>query len=315
MRSKKRSIIEPLSPIIIPEHKSYWATHFYSILKCMDCHKNLKWSPRRFQEFPIWSLSLLRGNLPINFFEYIESYIKNWGFQYFITCLFNQKVGSHIIIELIERLEDLYGVCFNKDLDLFSFHVSGIDSSLSDDLNNRFADVFPFTARDMNSHDLIYYSDLCLILDSSIQHSPVGIFGEVEGIYGSHFRSARYWSKKDELCVFGIGVVDGKQKLIYFEESNFNGIPRVHLMFERSHFILDDYLKVLSCLNWLFMNGPHRKYPSVSDEFDFFVQQISNKWSNPIQDVFSFLERFISGSELVGFNDGKLNIITDIQTN
>ena len=114
MRSNKKSILTPISPLIIPDVKSYWATHFYSILKCMDSHKNLMHSPRRFPEFPVWTLSLMRGNLPIGFFDQIEGYIRNWGAQYFLASLFNQKIGEHIIVELIERLEGLYGVCFIK---------------------------------------------------------------------------------------------------------------------------------------------------------------------------------------------------------
>ncbi|WP_045441757.1 hypothetical protein [Citrobacter sp. S-77] len=197
MRSGKKSIVTPVDPIIIPDQKSYWATHFYSILKCLDNHKNLMHSPRRFKEFPLWSLSLLRGNLPPNFFDQIETYIRNWGVQYFFASLFNQKIGGHIIVELIERLEDLYGVCFNKELDKFSFYVSGNDSQLSHKLSNLFTDVFPYKEMKGSLSDLIGYSDLCLVLENSLNGSAVGIFGEVEGTYGNKLRTESYWGKKN----------------------------------------------------------------------------------------------------------------------
>ncbi|TMS91584.1 hypothetical protein CWB58_18720 [Pseudoalteromonas sp. S201] len=314
MRSGKKSIQTPISPIVIADNKSYWATHFYSILKCMDSHKNLQHSPRRFQEFPFWSLSLLRGNLPPNFFDQVEVYIRNWGVQYFFASLFNQKIGSHIIIELIERLEELYGVCFNKSLDQFSFYVSGNDSSLSYKLSNRFTEVFPFKNMKGSLSELIGYSDLCLVLDNTLTGSSVGIFGEVEGTYGNKLRTENYWGKKQEFCVFGVGVVEGDQKLIYFEESHHKGIPRVNLMFEKSHFFISDFLEVLNCFKFLFLYGPTIKYRCPDDEFGFFLTEIKKMWSTPIEQVFVFLERFIDGDDLVGYNDGSISIITDLQS-
>lgn len=314
MRSGKRSILTPVSPIVIPDQKSYWATHFYSILKCMDNHKNLMHSPRRFKEFPLWSLSLLRGNLPPNFFDQIESYIRNWGVQYFFVSLFNQKIGGHIIVELIERLENLYGVCFNKDLDQFSLYVSGNDSQLSYKLSSVFTEVFPYREMKGSLSDLIGYSDLCLVLENTLSRSSVGIFGEVEGTYGNKMRTESYWGKKHEFCVFGVGVVDGNQKLIYFEESHHKGIPRVYLMFEKSHFFISDFLEVLNCLKLLFLYGPNVNYRCPDDEFGFFLGEIKKMWSSPIEQVFHFLERFIDGGDLVGFNDGSISIITDLQS-
>lgn len=272
------------------------------------------YSPRRFQDFPVWSLSLLRGNLPPNFFDQIETYIRNWGVQYFFASLFNQKIGGHIIIELIERLERLYAICFNKDLDLFSFYVSGNDSSLSYKLSERFTEIFPFRDMKGSISDLIGYSDLCLVLDNTFTGSSVGIFGEVEGTYGNKLRTESYWGKKQEFCVFSIGVVDGNQKLIYFEESNHKGIPRVHLMFEKSHFFISDFLEVLNCFKFLFLYGPTTNYRCPDDEFGFFLTEIKKMWSIPIDQLFAFLEKFIDGGDLVGYNDGAISIITDLQS-
>ena len=76
---------------------------------------------------------------------------------------------------------------------------------------------------------------------------------------------------------------------------------------------IKDFLKVLDCFRWLFLNGPQRAYPSVDEEFDYFSDQIRKNWSSPIEQIFSFLEKFIDGGELVGYNDGAIQIITDIQ--
>ena len=313
MRSNKRSILTPISPIVIPNVKSYWATHFYSVLKCIDSHNNLMHSPRKFKEFPLWTLSFLRGNSPLNFFDQIESYIKNWGVQYFLASFFNQKIGEHIIVELLERLEDLYGICFNRNLDSFAFYVSGRDSSLSYKLQERFTETFPFKTRNNPISNLINYSDLCLIIENNFNNSSVGIFGEVEGIYGNKFRSESYWGKKDEFCVFGIGVVEGSNKLVYFEESHHKEIPRVHLLFEKSHFIVSDFLTVLNCFKHLFIYGPTYNNYFLDDEFNYFYSQMKYRWSDPIEEVFIFLEGYIDGGDLVGFNNTGIEIITDLQ--
>ena len=207
MRSKKKNIISPIKPEIITNYKSYWATHFYSVLKCLDSHKNLMNSPMKLECFPLWSLALLRGELPPNFFDKIESYMANWGFQYFLASFFNQKLSSNIVIELIERLENIYNVKFSRSLDLFEFYVSGGDSSLSYELNKIFTSVFPYKLNGIvsNRRDLIAYSDLCLVLEDSDTETKVGIFGEVEGIYGNKFNTEKYWGKKQDFCVFAIG--------------------------------------------------------------------------------------------------------------
>lgn len=313
MRSNKRSILTPVAPILIGSARYYWATHFYSVLKCIDSHKQLAYSPRNFKEFPQWSLSLLRGNLPLNFFNDIESYVQNWGVQYFLASFFNQKLGGHLVIELLERLEGLYGTCFNRNLDSFTFHISGRDSALSHRLNDRFTEVFPFHASQDSVPKLIAYSDLCLILDNSFNGGSVAIFGEVEGIYGTKFRNEKYWGVKQEFCVFGIGTVQGNQKQIWFEETRHNGVDRVLLMIEKSHFIVTDFSQTIRCFKWLLLNGPGFEDFPGDDEFKWFAHAMRARWSDPIESVFSFLESYIDGGDLVGFNNDGPAIITDIQ--
>lgn len=166
MESSKKNIVTPVPMGLIPNLRSYWATHFFSILQCLDQHKNLEFSPRRLEIFPKYTLATLRGCLPINFFSQIERYIQNWGVQYFLTNFFNQKLGGNIVEELISRIEIAYEVKFSRELEFFSFHVSGNDSELSRDLNSKFSEVFPNTleGQPANVDSLIAHSDLCLIL-------------------------------------------------------------------------------------------------------------------------------------------------------
>ena len=193
MESSKKSIITPVSLGVIPSNRSYWATHFYSILQCLDQHKNLEFSPRRLDSYPNYSLAILRGCLPSNFFNQIERYIENWGVQYFLANFFNQKLGGNVVEELISRIEKAYDVTFNKSLNYFSFHVSGNDSNLSSKLREQFSEVFPIylNGEFATVETLIGQSDLCLIL-SNLQNVKVGLFGEVEGIYGNKLRTESY---------------------------------------------------------------------------------------------------------------------------
>lgn len=239
----------------------------------------------------------------------------NWGVQYFLASFFNQKLGGHLIEELLERLEDMYGVCFNMSLDSFAFHISGRDSALSYRLSDRFTDIFPFKDLKGDVQSLIAFSDLCLVVDSSLTGDSVAIFGEVEGIYGNKFRSERYWLKKQEFCVFGIGTVAGQHKQIWFEETRINGIDRVMIMIEKSHFIIEDFSQTIRCFKWLFSNGPAFQDFIGDEEFKWFANQMRIRWSDPIETVFLFLEDFIDGGDLVGFNENEIRIITDIQAN
>lgn len=315
MESSKKSILTPVSLGFITNHRSYWATHFFSILQCLDQHKNLEFSPRRLDLYPIYSLAVLRGFLPLNFFNQIERYIENWGVQYFLANFFNQKLGGNIVEELIVRIESAYNVSFDRSLDFFSFHVSGNDSNLSLQLKEQFSEVFPSTLNGElpTVDDLISQSDLCLVLSNS-QNVKVGLFGEVEGIYGNKLRTESYWGKKQNFCIFGIGVVDGSQKVVYFEEGFFNGIYRINLLFERTNFVVTDYKIALGAIKRLFLEGPSEIFKSGDEEFDFFISRIKFHWNSNIHELMNELKLYISSEDVVGLNGGILDIVTDLQS-
>lgn len=316
MESIRKSLAIPIAPNIINNYRSYWATHFYSLLKCIDQHKQLQYSPQRFDTFPIWSLSTFRGTLPPNFFDKIEDYIKNWGVQYFLTSFLNQKMANNIVESIIERLEKLYNVTFSKQLDYYSFYVSGADSSLSHKLEQRFSEVFPseLNGEKPSLAQLISYSDLCLVLENSQTRTKVGIFGEVEGIKGNKLSTELYWGKKQDFCVFGIGAIDGKDKKIYIEENHHNNIPRVQVLIEKSNPIISDFMTVINYMKWLFLYGPSLNLTIVDEELGYFINKIKNNWSTPMPQLFRDFENYIDKGDLLGFNDTGIELLTDIQS-
>lgn len=316
MISKNASIIKPFKMGIIENQRSYWATHFYSILQCLDSHKNLMHSPRKLSSFPLWNLGQLRGHLPPDFFAKIESYMSNWGIQYFLNCFLNQKLSGNIVSKLIENLEDIYDVKFNSEYNTYSFHISGNDSALSATLKSKFTEVFP---KKINNEvpkvgDLIAYSDLCLILTKPDNDAKIAVFGEVEGIYGNKLRNESYWKKKQNFCVFGIGVVSGNERVCYFENKELNGVNRVNIYFENSHPIVKDFSITLSYFKMLFNYGPSMPLSSGNEEFDFFLNKVKLSWEKDIPELLTELSMYIDGNDAVGFNSEGLSIITDLQS-
>jgi len=234
MRWIESDLLKPISLGIIEDNKSYWANHFYSILKCFHYHKTLCYSPMQLKSYPLGTMNEMRGFFPLNFFAEMESYLYNWGFQYFLVTFLNQKASSNIVENLIVRLSDMYGVNFSLSLKEFSFYISGHDSSLSENLQDYFTDVFPAELRGLkaNTNKLIEQSDLCLILKNPETNQKIGIFGEVEGLHGNKLRRKSYWENKQDFCVFSFGVVKGVGKQCYVENVNVNGIDRVCFHFE-----------------------------------------------------------------------------------
>jgi len=316
MQWKDSDLITPVSLGIIEDQKSYWANHFYSIIECIDSHKNLRHSPRRFDTYPVWSLSQMRGNLPLNFFREIQDYMCNWGFQYFLVNYLNQKNSGEVVSELLSRLSDLYDCNFNSSLNEYSFHISGADSSLSKNLRSRFTDFFPPEIKNNPPREksLIDESDLCLIIHEEDSDYKVGIFGEIEGVHGQKMRRSSYWEKKQDYCVFSFGVTDGNTKECYVENTYLDGVDRVSFHFEQENYIVQDFRHALGWIEQLFLHGPHYGQSTRDEEFDFFVNVLKKFWNKQISELLRELSRFIDGSDLVGKKQGKtINIITDIR--
>jgi hypothetical protein len=315
MKVNPKSVATPIEMGLIEDVRSYWATHFYSILQCLHNHKNLMHSPRALDTYPTWSLRDLRGEFPMNFFAHIERYMMNWGVQYFIVNFLNQKIGANVASELIERISQIYGDELKRDYDQFSFHMSGNDSSLTADLSNKFGRVFPeeLNGEKPTLDTLIAYSDLCLIVKNTVTDESLGIFGEIEGLHGNKLRSEKYWGKKQNFCIFSLGVIDGDQKRIFAENIVRDNICRINILFERTHTVVSDFSNVIYYLKTFFMSGKDAQFLKTDAELEFFLEMIRNFWSRPIDALLTELCKYIANQDIVGNNVGELKIITDLQ--
>lgn len=316
MNRKNSTLVTPISLGIIENHKSYWANHFYAVIQCLDSHKRLKYSPRRIDHFPHWSLNDLRGYFPLNFFDSLQDYLRNWGFQYFLVSFLNQKVSSDIVTEVIRRLGELYNIRFSTELTEYSFHISGNDSALSFGLKNNFSEVFPLQigANKPDTDKVIDNSDICLILNNPNTNTKVGIFGEVEGVHGNKLRNQSFWNRKSDFCVFNVGIVDGKTKKCRIDNVLFNGSDKVNLYFEKEHFVVIDFYNTLDLFKQLFMSGPSFNLSSKDEEYDYFINLLKDYWFKPASELLENLSKFIDGSDLVGQFNTKIPIITDIRS-
>ncbi len=257
----------------------------------------------------------MRGNLPLNFFESIQDYLYNWGFQYFLASFLNQNVSGGIVRKMIEMLSEIHKVNFSDSLNEYYFHISGLDSSLSENLSSHFTAIFPPEIKDAKSNirTIIDKSDLCLILRNPITNEKVGIFGEVEGLHGNKLKLESYWKNKQDSCVFSFGVVNGSNKQCFVEPIHVGGVERVGVFFERTHFVVDDFNLVISQLKLLFVHGPRERLSRGDEEFDYFINMFVRYWNRPVVELLEELRKFIDGRDLVGQMPEKLSIITSLQ--
>jgi len=304
---------------VIPDAKSYWATHFYSILQCLDKHKNFEYSPQRIHSWPVWSMGQLRGEFVLEFFHHIERYMRNWGLQYFLCNLFNQKIGMGIIDRILHDLEQMYSYKIMGEFDRFKFYVSGKDSRLSENLLSMKCrpEVFPESGEEGSAGDsfeeLVERSDLCLILEGSMTGRSIAIFGEVEGNKGKKTTSDRFWLKKPEFCVFSIGVVPGPGRGIYFD---YKQEKKCVILIEGKNPVVEDFSVALNFFTNLFRSGPCDRSIGLlarDEEFNFFAEKMKKLWWEPIQVVYLFIEQYIDKGDLVGVNPDFAPIITDLQ--
>ncbi|MFM0596656.1 hypothetical protein [Paraburkholderia dilworthii] len=305
----------PLNVGVIQNYKSYWATHFYAVLQCLHSHRTLNYTPTALAYYPSWKLRDLRADLPFNFFHQIESYLQNWGFQYFMSVFLNYKMSSDIVDQLIGRLSRLYNIqLLNRHIG-YRFFLAGSDSILSEGLLDEFTEVFPLqlNGNRSNAQHLAQQSDLCLVLSFPIPYARLAIFGEVEGLHGHSLSNESYWKEKLPFCVITIGVIEGAGKNVYISDTFINNIPRVNLVFERKHPVVQDFLKVLNFMRVLFSEGGGTKMRSGDEEFDFFFNKVRQHWDKNTVELIDDLRTYCNDGELMGVAPKPIAIITDIQ--
>ncbi len=279
----------------------------------MYYHNNLEYKLYNYD-----TLNSMRGTLPLNFFNSLEQYLKNWGFQYFLVNFLNyDKSASFIVNELIQRLSIEYDVTFSENLTDYKFYISGSDSKLTIDLKDRFTTIFPLELNNQkaNIQSMIDRSDICLILFNPNTNEKVGIFGEVEGLKGNKLKRESYWNAKPDFSIFSFGVIDGQNKQIYFQDLRVNNINKIQCFFETSNPIIKDFWHTLSYIKLLFNEGIYEYNLYTKDEeFDFFLNLIVKNWSNDVEILLNNILQYIDGKELIGkLINEQLPIITNLQ--
>lgn len=300
----------------IGRYRSYWAGHFYSVLRCLRYHNGLEYPGRKMASFGLhdWSLSQLRGSAPSNFFEKINQFMVNWGFQYLMASLLNTRPAGPVVDRLLLELERLWDVKFDDALSNYEFHVSGRDSELSHGLDLLFADIFPsstYLNRDIRGN-IIADSDLCLILKKPKSLEKIGIFGEVEGLKGDRVLLDSFWKKKSRYCVYAFGVRKEQGSSVYYQVRHLDGLHRVLITFQADHFVVRDFQTTLWWFHYLFQNGPFRKSNIQDEELGYFYNILQRNWNQPISDVLEIISQYMNEDDVVESIPGVSPIITNI---
>ena len=306
-------IFEPLNFGFISEPKNYWSTHFYAVLQCLHYQKNFSNLPYNLRTYPIWSLSHLRGTMQTNFFYNIRGQVRNHGFEYFLTALLNQKIGYEVAKRLISELSNIYGTNFGIEHEQYAFYMTGWDSTLNTGLSDHFHTVIPWGTQD-EINAVLNRADICLIATNLATNRKTAIFGEVEGNHGSKLVKSSYWAKKHRLSTFSIGVINGKQKQCYVFIQNYEDAPRVHIQFENSHFVVQDFDTTLDFFQFIFNAGPFAPYPYPDDDFGFFACMIRDNWETPIEALLMKISAHMNYGDLLRNGNGDITTVVDLQS-
>lgn len=314
----KREFIYSYNMPIFDNSLSYWSMHFIAVLECLAYHKTLQYPARKLYHYPIFSLANMKGSYQNGFFDQMARAIQNWGMQYFIIQYLNHKIGLDIVDKIKENLDGLFNIVNYKNYDDFEFYVSGLDSELSKDISKRYDEIYPKTFDlDFRSKNLLENnSDFCLVLKNTEEDKNIGIFGEIEGNYGEKLFKDSFWEEKSELCVLGIGTIQGNKKGIYYLEPYWykSKHPKLNIIFERENYIVNDFYRVINEFQVIFNYGPQYKNFLKHEPFGFLVDMIIERWNLPVEDILNQLYEYKKPSdELIGeMEDKPLNLIPSI---
>ena len=310
------SIATPLNFAPIVRYRSYWAGHFFSVLRCLRYHNGLEYPGRKMLNFGVedWSLSELRGSAPPDFFGKINQYMNNWGFQYLLVSLLNSRPAFPVVEALIGEIERLWSVTFDKTFSNYEFKISGKDSDLSAGLGLLFTKVFPDNNQltPAQKQDVIDDSDLCLLLTKPEALERKGIFGEVEGLKGSKILLDSFWKKKSNHCVYAFGVNKEQGNVVDYQVRFIDGLYRVLITFQSGNFVVQDFQATLWWFHYLFQNGPFRKALIPDEETGYFYNILQMNWNKPISEVLAIIEEHMWNDDVVIATPGASPIITSL---
>jgi len=314
-------LAQPLTLGLITNQRSYWSTHFYSVLECLRYHNTLQWPGRKLSDLGKvnWSLEDLRSVAPPNFFQLIDAYMRNWGMQYFFATFLNRYEAQPIVQAMINKLAELWNCPFGTTE--YSFYISGRDSDLGRQVSLRFDEIFPnkVLLDEPNQQKVIDFSDLCMILkskehfDEQGNQKRLGLFGEVEGNNGEDIFKAKYWSGKSNYCVFAFGVVAEPGSSAYISAKLVGQVNRALVTFQTGHSVVKDFRTILWWMAHLFMYGRLAALPpNIDEEIGFFLNFIKSRFDKDIVELISELGEFVHLDDVIQSHPGPSTIITKI---
>lgn len=248
-----------------------------------------------------------------NFFYSIRGQVRNHGFEYFLTALLNQKIGYEVAKRLIDELSNIYGDTFGTEHDQFTFYMTGWDSTLNTGLSDRFHTVIPLGTQE-EIQTVLNRADICLVATNLSTHLKTAVFGEVEGNHGWKLVKSSYWSKKHRLSTFSIGVISGSEKQCYVFIQKYDDVPRVHIQFENSHFVVGDFDNTLDFFQFIFNAGPFAPYPYPDNEFGFFANMIRDNWEIPIEPLLMKIFAHMNYGDLLQNTNSGPSTVVDLQS-
>lgn len=210
--------------------------------------------------------------------------MRNWGFQYFLVNLLNQRLGKGIVMHLIDQIERLCNDKFLRNFDSFLFYISGRDSALSAALNPSSFRIFQESSKGApaDTNSLLNNSDLCLVLTDSRTAGRIGMFGEVEGLHGERLRRDSFWTNKPNRF-FGFGIIKGAGKSITAETDEYAGSWRTIFFLEQSHPVVSDYLIALRMIEQMFLEGPNAYIKTVDNDCEFILSIVRKYWGRDVR--------------------------------
>jgi hypothetical protein len=272
----------PLTGLVGLTPRSYWASHFYSVLECLRYHRGLyDWTPAEF-----------KGHVPNHFFDAQFGSMRNWVFQYLLVNLLNLPSTSNITDMLLSELSKTYGEDVPMRFTERRYFLSGRDSGLSVTLYLSFRNIWPGRLGNLFPEKLpiIANSDICLILTDPASKDTVGIFGESEGLHGNKIRRDSFWSHKHRFCVFAFGTVKEKGSGFFIESKVFNGVTKVLVTLQADNFVAKDFLSCLSWMKYLFRDGTAFVIPpDANDEIAYFINLIKMNWHTRVSALMSMI--------------------------
>lgn len=270
---------------LISNPTEYWLGLLGAVLSCLHDHKLLEHRPDKYGlPREAWSLRDFRGQAPHGALGYVKASMANWGFQYLLVDVLNDKSLPYMNW-LQEGLSQVKGT----DLDLLSAnavaHVSGTDAYSAHDLAGRVRGRLLSDLRKTfaTSQQQVRNTDLCVVLEGAREY-PVIALGEVEGVHGGRVTSPAFWAAKSPATNFGIGVVEGEGVRVELVETSVG--QRFVMLFGSRMGLARDFLGALDWMDYLVREGPHhrqreRAEPGLKEALDY----IASRFTEPVSAI------------------------------